>query len=142
VKVFKLTPDEEEKFFEHLPRFLFYYLFLFVIFWYGLSVKSAEEIRRDVLSGNISVPGATFLYALFVGLLVAYLIEKGYISKESSKVAAFMVIGMIIMFLVVMYVGRASVLFVVTLILIYINTLLKVKEESRRKEVFGCLNKV
>jgi len=133
MKIFNLTPDEEEKFFEHLPRFLLYYLFLFVIFWYGLSVKSAEEIRRDVLSGNVSVSGATFLYALFVGLLVAYLVEKGYISKESSKVAAFMVIGMIIMFLIVMYVGRASVLFVAALALIYVNTLIKVKEESKRR---------
>jgi len=37
------------------------------------------------------------------------------------------------MFLIVMYVGRASVLFVAALALIYVNTLIKVKEESKRR---------
>jgi len=134
VKVFKLTPDEEEKFFENLPRFIFYYLFLFVIFWYGLSTKSAEEIREGILSGKIS-PGflhSTLIALLLLALTDAYLARKGT-KWNTPRVALFMVIGVVIMLLVVMYIGRASILFVVTLILIYINTFLKVKEESQRK---------
>ena len=134
MKIFKLTPDEEEKFFEHLPRFLFYYLFLFVIFWYGLSVKSAEEIREGILSGETS-PGflrSTLIALLLLALTDAYLARKG--TKWNTPGAAlFMVIGVVIMLLVVMYVGRASVLFVVAFALIYVNTLIKVKEESKRR---------
>jgi len=83
------------------------------------------------LSGNISVSGVEFLYPLLVSLSVAYLIERGYISKELFKVAFFMLFGLFIMLLVVMYVGRASILFVVALILIYVNTLIKTKEDIK-----------
>lgn len=132
MEVFKLTPDEEEKFFEHLPRFLFYYLFLFVIFWYGLSIKPAEVIRKDILSGEIT---PSFLHSTLIALLLlaitdAYLMWKGT-TWNTPRAALFMVIGLFIMLLVVMYVGRASILFVVTLILIYVNTLIRTKEDIK-----------
>jgi len=135
MRIFELTLDEEEKFFEHLPRFLFYYLFLFVIFWYGLSIKPAEVIRKDILSGEIT---PSFLHSTLIALLLlaitdAYLMWKGT-TWNTPRAALFMVIGLFIMLLVVMYIGKVSVLFIITLLLIYINTLIKVKEESKRRE--------
>jgi hypothetical protein len=133
VRLFKLTPDEEEKFFEHLPRFLFYYLFLFVIFWAALARKSAEEIRERILSGDVA---PDFLYSTLMVLLLlaitdAYLMIKGYTRWNTPGAALFMVFGLFIMLLVVMYVGRAFILFVVALILVYVNTLIKTKEDIK-----------
>lgn len=42
-----------------------------------------------------------------------------------------MLIRFLIMTLVTMYVGRASILFIVALILIYINTGIRVKEDRK-----------
>ncbi|BAA29805.1 hypothetical protein [Pyrococcus horikoshii] len=135
MRIFKLSPDEEERFFDNLPRFLFYYLFLFTIFWFGLTQKSAEEIRESILSGNVSPDfwRSTLVVLLLLAITDAYLMRKGDTNWNTPGAALFMLFGFFIMLLVVMYVGRASILFVVSLFLIYINTLIKTKEELRKK---------
>lgn len=87
-----------------------------------------------MLSGEIT-PGflrSTLIALLLLAITDAYMARKGVKYDNTPRAAVFMLIGFLIMTLVTMYVGRASILFIVALILIYVNTVIRVKEDRKR----------
>ncbi|WP_237698512.1 hypothetical protein [Pyrococcus sp. NA2] len=70
------------------------YLFLFAIFGFGLTQKSAEEIRRRRRS--------VLVVLLLLAITDAYLMKKGDTSWNTPRAALFMILGFFIMLLIVM----------------------------------------
>jgi|Deesub1362B_J571_1020462.scaffolds.fasta_scaffold00037_65 FtsH-binding integral membrane protein len=130
MQVFKLTPKEKERFMKNLPIFFFYYLILFVFFWYGLSHKTPEEIKGG-LPRPTSMPITTVIALLIVFYLRCRDNPKKCITAKSGFFAIF---GLYVMYLISAYTGSVALLFIITLVLIYINTLIRIKEEFKRKE--------
>lgn len=124
MRVFKLTPKEKERFMKDLPIFFFYYLILFVFFWYGLSHKTPEEIKRIGFPRPTSMPIATVIALLIVFYLRCRDNPKRCITAKSGFFAIF---GLYVMYLISAYTGSVALLFIITILLIYINTLIKVK---------------
>ena len=129
----KLTPEKKERFVGNLPIFFFYYLMLFAFFWYGLSHKTPEEIRRGGLPRPTPMPIATVIALLIVFYLRCRDNPKKCITAKSGFFAIF---GLYTMYLVTAYVGSVLLLFILTLLLIYVNTLIKTKEDFKRRKRF------
>lgn len=124
----KLTPKEKEKFLNTLPVFLIYYLVLFVFFWYGLSHKTPEGIRKM----GIPRPTSVSIITVIALLTVFYLRCKDNPKKcLTEKSGFFAILGLYVMYLISAYTGSVTLLFLIVVLLIYINTLIKVKIDER-----------